>query len=422
MVVAAAGALVLALLLLVRPPANQLSNKPPPQPIKPTLTAAPVDPRTRGAAAALANPGQFAVDLFVYANWPAVSGQRGVPDGNNSIGAKAPTVWESWKNTSEIFRAGGAAPCPWETVCELPDGVTPPTAQELQQMFGPTDSTWLHFLGENRMIDGQQIVDARSRIIRYDVRCNQDHFNYIASNPSGYELFNLDGQELALADADFTFEFPTNALEAKTAWRIFGPGDGDSRFWTAYGAYYDDTQKLVYSKIGLTSIHLISRITPDWIWLTYEQLDNPTAMFEFFLQQQEKAIGINITTNPNATQFNAQLQQQTQGTKFQFYQLIGWQTADTGNDGIPTLLANTNIETYFPVTSSCITCHNMANIGPPQQRRLNFWNSDDGGGIRGRIGPLDFDVIAKKQFPNLTFKQMNYVWSLREAQPKATQK
>ncbi len=384
---------------------------------KAALKAAPVDPRSAGAEAALSNTGEFAAQMFVFVNWPAVPGLRGVANSNANLGSATPTVWESWKNSTEIYLPNGATPSPWETISELPAGVTPPTTQQLQQQFGPTDSTWLHFLGENRMIDGQQIVDANTQILRYDVRCDQDHFNYVAHNPAGYELFNLDGQEQALADSSFTFNFPANALEVKAAWRILDSDDDDSRFWTAYGAFYDDSQQLFYAKIGLTALHLISRITPDWIWMTYEQIDNPTATYKYFLQEKQGPAGDNLTVNPQAAAMNQILLQTTLGTKFQNYRIIGWQSAATDNSGIPTILANTNIETYFPATSSCITCHNMANIGPPQQRRLNLWNSGRNGVI-GRVGEIDFNAIAKEQSPNLTFKQMNYVWSLREAQPK----
>jgi len=62
-----------------------------------------------------------------------------------------------------------------------------------------------------------------------------------------------------------------------------------------------------------------------------------------------------------------------------------------------------------------MSCHAMANIGPPNHVRLDMWTYPNGG-IAGRIGLIDFAAIARKLEPKLTFKQMDSVWSLREAQ------
>src|ERR1039457_6556543 len=40
----------------------------------------PVDPRASGAAPAISDTGNFALRMFVFLNWPALPGMRGVPD------------------------------------------------------------------------------------------------------------------------------------------------------------------------------------------------------------------------------------------------------------------------------------------------------------------------------------------------------
>jgi hypothetical protein len=381
----------------------------------PSPDTQPADPRSRGAAAVAADPGQFAVDMFVSMNWPAQPNARGVPNADGRLGQAGATVWETYKNSSEMYLPGGAAPCAWGQVCELPGGITPPTLGQLQKSFGTADSAWLHFLSEDRMIDGQQVVDANTAVICYDVRCNRDHFSYVVNNPSGYALYTLEGQELALGDTSFTFSFPASAIEVKASWRMLGPKDDDSRYWTAYGAHYDANQKLVYSKIGLTGFHISSRISPGWVWLTYEQADYPTATFKYFLGKTGAAVGPNPTANPDAASYNQKLRGLTAGTKWQFYQIIGWQTAEVSSAGAPVILANSDIETYFPRTSSCMSCHAMANIGPASHVRLDMWSYANGG-ITGRVGTIDFAAIARKLDPGDSFKQMDSVWSLREAQ------
>ena len=123
------------------------------------------------------------------------------------------------------------------------------------------------------------------------------------------------------------------------------------------------------------------------------------------------------SVNPIVGPYNEQLQKRLAGTKWANYRIIGWQYEVVNEKKEPTTLANMAIETYFSATSSCMSCHELANIGPPKRLRFNMWNIQ--GGIYGRVGEVDFQAIAKKQFPTLTFKPMDHVWSLREAYPKA---
>jgi hypothetical protein len=362
-----------------------------------------------------ADPGQLTLQMFMKMNWPALPGERGLPDPSAKFGQPGSTVWETLKNVSEIYLPAGATPTPWGTIAELPAGITPPTLQQLQSAYGPTDSPWLHFLSQNRMIDGQQVVDANSAVIRYDVRCNLTEFNYVVGNPAGFALYALQGQEQALASANFAFALPSMAVEVKAAWRVLGSSDDDSRYWTAYGAYLDNNQNIAYAKIGLTAFHFVIKGPNGWAFMTYEQVDDPTATFTYFMGKKGKAVGENKTVNPGAAALNKQLQVQAQGTKWQYYTIIGWQTAETAADGSPVILANMNIETYFPGTSSCMSCHAMANIGPLNHVRLDMW-SYAGGNVQGRVGTIDFAAIAKQMDPADTFKQMDFTWSLREAQ------
>src|SRR5436853_7374442 len=47
---------------------------------------------------------------FVYVNWPALAGQRGVPNSKAKFGAPGPTVWESYKTSDQVFLPGAANP------------------------------------------------------------------------------------------------------------------------------------------------------------------------------------------------------------------------------------------------------------------------------------------------------------------------
>ena len=121
-------------------------------------------------------------------------------------------------------------------------------------------------------------------------------------------------------------------------------------------------------------------------------------------------MGPNVTSHPAAATWNRMFQTLLKKTKWRHYKLIGWQF--DAND--PELLANTQMEMYFQRSSSCITCHSLANIGPPEHRRLAMWERGRQG-IHGYTGDIDFQELVKKQFPHLKFKEMDYVWSLRQA-------
>jgi len=381
----------------------------------------PSDPRTLGAKYATSEPGDFAWQLFLYVNWPADPAANGAPDPQGTLSSTAATVWETWKNVAQIFLPDGQKPAPWQDDQELPAnaGATPPDLTSL----GPVDSDRIQFLSESAMIDGQQIVDGDSQIIRYEVKDNQPQFDYVVNNPAGYALYNLAGQEQARDDPNFKFDFPADAMEVKASWRILQvlgeppqAGVDESRYHTAYAAFIDQNQQLRYAKVGLTGLHITSKLLPKWFWITFQQVDDANDTFNYFLQEKGKPVGPPVTLMPAAEVLNKEYQAALQGTKWQYYELIGWQYDFVDSQGQPTVLANTQIETYFQKLSSCASCHAMANIGPLDQRRLAMWQSGRSG-LRGRIGPIDFQAIAKDEDPGRFFKQMDFVWSLRQARP-----
>lgn len=385
---------------------------PGPEASPPRKALTPVDPTTGGASAALQDPGEFGWTLFVFLSWPALANERGVPDFDKQIGAPGPTVWETFKSTADVYLTNGSMPAPWNSpfvvASQSPEWASAAAA------VGSVDSPYLHYLSEATMIDGRQIVDSAARIVQYEVRMNRDAFEYVVNNPSGFELFNLEGQEAALNDPAYTFNFPVPAIEVKAAWRILEPGVDDSRYWTSYGIYTDENGKAKLSKVGLTGLHIISKVLPDWLWVTFEQQDNPTSTFQFYEGQPGVAVGPNQTFNPAAAAYNTKFQADLAGTKWQYYAIQGWQTAFTDDNGQPTLFANTQAETYFQSSSSCMTCHSLSSIGPPQTPRLTFWNTANGN-VEGYTGKIDFQAVARQQYPNATFKPMDYAWSFRNA-------
>jgi hypothetical protein len=358
----------------------------------------------------------FAWEMFIYVNWPELKGRRGEPDSRSFIGKPGATVWESYKNEDEIYQANGERPVAWEVHDELPV-LSKAEAQLLHEKIEalePVDSQWVHFLAEPRMIDGQQICDSQKNPIQYDVRENISYYNYVVNNLSGHQLYNIQGQQAALRDANFAFSFPTDTLEVKASWRILEPGVSGNKFWTAVGVYWDNNHELQVARIGLTGLHIISRILPDWVWITFEQVDNADTTFECAVGGENKPVGPNPNYDKGLSTINHDFQQALENTKWQYYRLMKVQAKFLNETQKPILMSNTQMETYFQPTSSCITCHKLASVGlpknPSQNLRLNFFANQ-----LGYTGAIDFRKIAQQQFPGEPFKEMDFVWSLRNA-------
>ena len=373
-----------------------------------------LDPRkTRNEA--ITDPPAFAWSLFIYVNAAELPGKRGVPDLNHPFGTPGATVWESYKNVSEIYQTNGLRPAPWEVDDEMPP-IPADQARDLKSQIAalePVDSKWVHFLAEPTMIDMQQICDVAGIPIEYDVRDNDSYYNYVVNNPSGYQLYNIEGQQAALKNAAFKFSFPASTLEVKASWRVLKSTDDNSRYWTAIGVYWDNYHKLRAARIGLTGLHIISRVVDDWVWITFEQVDNPTATFKYYLGEKGAALGPNPNYDTSLDPINARYEKKLQPTKFQYYKLMKVQTEFTSSNQ-PILMSNTQMETYFQETSSCISCHKLASIGLPKNPSQDLRLQVFGNGL-GYIGAIDFDKIAQEQDPGEPFKAMDFVWSLRQA-------
>jgi hypothetical protein len=166
-------------------------------------------------------------------------------------------------------------------------------------------------------------------------------------------------------------------------------------------------------------------VFPNWLWATFEQIDNPTAT------------GIEpIDDIPPQTQMVNREVQTILATYYpnlpwQYYELRGTQIDFVDANGNPTILANTLIETDFQRSSSCITCHALATRGSLSQGRLAFFNITDEG-MQGYIGNVAgqnyFDSFGEAvcydgktdyffncQTQENVYRQLDFVWSLREA-------
>lgn len=328
---------------------------------------------TQIAALVPRDPGQLAWLMFLYVNWPATPGQRGVPDPNAKLGA-TPTVFQTWKEVHEVYLAGGAAPLPWDD-------------------HGPTGPPTLSLTE----IDGTTLDDVNGNPITYTVAMNQGTFDYIVSRA----LYGWNGQAALRSTGAAPAAFPPSAMEVKASWKILDPiADKDrmDHYLVAEAIMPPAGTKVA---VGLTALHITSKALPGWVWITFEQIENPTTT----------AVEYKLPIDPAIATTNNAFQKALAGTPYAYYRTNGVQTTFTTVEGAATLLANTQIETKFQTSSSCMTCHALASVSTGKQARLDFFQLKAGNlsGFTGAPPTTPFGPGPDQ------YSALDFVWSLREA-------
>jgi hypothetical protein len=348
---------------------------------------------------------------FIALNWPALAGpsNRGQPDRNKPFGdASGPRVWTTWKSQIEIFQPGGTKPSDWTSYA----GKNPCGQGFSNDVV--TLSAFTAFGDFNQAIFslssvGNPLVAQNQTYVRYEVRVNQPEFNSIVQH-GWYIAAKLPTPQTAVP-------FDTGATEVKTAWRILTDRDSPtirSRYYVVPNAQVFDvaSSKCVKADIGLVGFHIVTK-TPDrpqWIWSTFEQIDNvpgltteprPIAGVPFSFNDPNKPQTLDPATRPqaisptnppvvNPTPMQAVRKEkiledtmtmnrsywnlpEIKGTVWQNYMLImtQWPTQISPekptNDGAPfpsggSEIANTTMETYFQFDGgSCMACHQISN-------------------------------------------------------------
>ena len=226
---------------------------------------------------------------FVALNWPARN--NGEPDSSKSFGEIAsgtPLVWEFWEPTSDVFLPNGAKP-----VWQGRPNVTPDHFKAGWRQHTTVNEGTQAFSGP--------LIDQNGKWVHYVSLMNRREFDYLVN----HELYNLEGQSEYLKNNRIAF--PENddtqygAIEIKLAWKFLTEAEARSgRFLTrrlpvveyrpASGAMAAEppahksgnnrdnpTAAAVQPQLlGLVGMHISmrTRSSPQWIWATFEQIDN----------------------------------------------------------------------------------------------------------------------------------------------------
>lgn len=335
----------------------------------------------------------FSWEQFIALNWPASSNKRGEPDLNKNIDDGGTRVWETWKEDYEVYLPNGQTPASWNTAQSIPsecsssdkllfrttkvDDVIDQTLQAL-----PADATSL-----------AELKDQQGRLIRYEIRLNQTLFDYIIDQ----QLYN--GAIQATASS---ITFPNGSQLLKAAWREVNATEAPY-FLTTNACVCDSyppnssSSDCKLRTMGLAGFHLMTKTAsaPQWIWSTYEQVDNTTAIHpvtplndpscpperctpnlqtpEGVPTQLTRVIPISEETDT----LNQLLQSSPllQHSYLRHYELVSTQWPVDGAKEPektvftvqPELLANTTMESFAQNTSSCMGCHVMSRTLNPTQ-------------------------------------------------------
>ncbi len=247
-------------------------------------------------------------------------------------------------------------------------------------------------------------------------------FNYILDNGL-YSFVNQQKFQGSVKFPEGNNDKKTwGAIMVKASWKLLGKGDDPSRFHTADANIYVPAPKnskskdtCFVAKVGLVGMHIGTKTEscPQWIWSTFEQVDNVPTFGEGdanphynYYNKSSGATNLNKEParpwGPNIpgqkpsqiarldpvfagtqalnTEFQAMLRAVNPASVWQYYQLVGTQWPVHKDrlplgDPFPLYLANTTMETYIQgiiqdnkpvkvpnVSSSCLHCHNGATM------------------------------------------------------------
>ena len=357
----------------------------------------------------------FSWQSFVALNWPA--NPDGTPNNNLVIGQQpgGPVVWQSWKESRDIFLPDGAQPPAWNQPNPVPEvckdiGKIPDGTIHLTQV-GKTPNV-LDESGEP--FQTGPLIDQNGQYTRYEILTNEAMFNYILDN----NLYSKAGQTAFAKHAYFTSSNTESAqigaIMLKAAWVKMGGKFDLTRYHTTFALVYNNPEEqhgvepaCSLEQVGLVGFHIAHKTEdePQWIWSTFEHIANaPTkgekpdlSAYNFFdatckdcpvneppprpwnpanphtqPTQVERVIPITEDTKKLNALYHAALEKAVPSSVWLNYELVSTQwptnaTSPTDPTGVPapSFLANTTLETYIQgevkqTSSSCMACHNNA--------------------------------------------------------------
>lgn len=240
----------------------------------------------------------YSWQVFLGLNWRA-----------NDDGQQDEPQWATWKNDYEIFKKDGSPPAPWvndrELVTTLAKGDKCKDLTRVNRMLFNLSATSALTpddlrLDHTREAFSYPLWDQNGNRVYYEILVNEYEFNFIVES----KLYNLDGQiaysqqnqgqPITFSPGVSRYPDEPGPIELKLAWKIIDRNKGDiaERFYTKPALVYvpDEPELCKQVTVGLVGMHIAHKAlsSHQWIWSTFEQVDNLHVSEETFLEYNKR--------------------------------------------------------------------------------------------------------------------------------------
>jgi hypothetical protein len=216
---------------------------------------------------------------FVALVWPALNGQRGVPDPSLPITTTGkPLVFETYKADWETFQPNGAPPSAFNSNASVwtsdPSQSPCPMAKPGDFVLAPIakfGNVGLAGVGDLAAV----LIAQNGTFVRYLAAYNQTEFNQILQGQF-YLAANLPQNKKPVGPP---IVFQNGSVDIKSAWIDMTNIPNPSRYYTRPAWLVDPISGQCSQtpvSVGLVGLHIVQKTPsrPQWIWSTFEQIDN----------------------------------------------------------------------------------------------------------------------------------------------------
>lgn len=335
-------------------------------------------------------PDRVAWELFIKVNAAAGGGNA---------------LFETWASDSDTFRASPQFP-------------TTPSQLSPHAPIVPTEGRRTLRLAGRPV---PQIVPNPS--LGEESRRNRETFNFIVANG----LYKVSGLKAAFGK---TFSFPPASIEVKANWIAVTevPAFTLNRVAAAQVSRYFHVNTASDGKqYAMVSMHVISKLVPNWTWATFENAYNPGrcdfigCIDHFGAQTPVVAPNADIGKGYPACNKTSALLALISAARWDpalgNYCLKGSQSDFTDSTGLAIRVGNSVTEAGFVDQSSCMTCHGRA-AWDQNGRKTSQAGFDANGAPLGPIDPAWFwrfnrpPIYQGMPGLNRTGTSPDFVWSV----------
>jgi hypothetical protein len=348
--------------------------------------------------AASARSDEFAWRLFVALNAPG----HGRRTGNDPA-----VIWEDWATSVDVYRADGADPGAWPA-----PGAGREVAERRFESLSMSGLQNVRHIVAGKMVPLEGSLTDAPRLV--EIRMNRIAYDYIRSGG----LYNLEGQ-LRWVTERHAVQFPRGAVQLKASWRPIDVRD-QGRYHSLNVRFADGSTRL----FGLTALNIAAKVRPTWIWASFEHVDNAArpGADGWKLPSRDAYACRGKPLGCNAVPGGLGLERGV----WQFYRLRGTMTRYVNATGAPQRLGNSELESGFQESASCMTCHARAALGlvDGKPRRLPVFAPGSGDDLRVRHGylgvpdPAWYSDSASGDRQRSDLQPQDFVWSLAQARPR----